>query len=103
MTTVEKAYEFLETLTNLARSANQDTSSFTLEFEYGILRVSDEDDGVQIACDFVPALDGLFVTDEDFLQTLDAFQAAVLEAVDEIKRLPEGYNYPKDFLYKGGN
>jgi len=101
MNPIEQALEFLSTLTDLALDQESDDDHFLLEFEYGRLSVVSKGDGVSIQCDFVPALDGVLVSDETFLQTLDAFQAAVLEGVDDVRRLPEGYSYPHDFIYKG--
>lgn len=103
MKPIEQAYEFLTTLTDLAVDANHDNDRLKLSFEYGSLEVSNHGSRVAISCDFVPALNGVILSDEDFLQTLDAFQAAVLEAVDDVRRLPEGYTYPQDFIYKGTN
>lgn len=98
---LEQAFEQMDVLTDIAVSKDSDDSLITLGFKNGLLHVITEDGLVRIRCDFVRALDGVALKEEAFLATVDAFQAAVLQEIDGVQRLPDGFSYPDDFLYSG--
>lgn len=56
---------------------------------------------VTLGCSIARGLDGASLSLDDFMTTLDVVQAALLENLDGVQRLPHDSNYPQDFIYRG--